>query len=185
MSVSKELDEVALRRARDREPAAFRQLVDLYEHRVFALLSRMLWQPRGRAVVEEVAQETFLRVYRARPGFSRDGSAKLSTWILTIASRLAIDELRRPVLVPLPAYGPANADTDSRTEERHAVTVALKAAVTALPPVHRAAFLLREVDGLGYREISQMLGIEVGTVRSRLSRARKALQVALREVHHG
>src|SRR4051794_12151874 len=89
-----ELDELALRRAMRGERDASRALVELYQARVFALVSRML-AGRGRATVEDIAQDTFLAVFRQLPGFEPAGSAKLSTWILTIAARRSIDELRR------------------------------------------------------------------------------------------
>src|SRR5215470_592892 len=92
---SRELDDVTLARAQRGEAAAWRALVEHYQRAVFALLSRML-APSGRAaLVEDLAQETFLRAFRALPAFDRGGRARLSTWILTIATRLGIDELRR------------------------------------------------------------------------------------------
>src|SRR4051812_49404701 len=91
----KELDELTLKRAQRGEPAACRRLVETYQRAVFAILSRML-SPRGRrARVEDLAQETFLRVFRALPQFSPGGPARLSSWILTIATRLALDELAK------------------------------------------------------------------------------------------
>src|SRR5262245_34315895 len=94
MPVLDELDELSLRRAQRGEDAACRALVERYQARVFALLSRMLGRER-RALVEDLAQETFLQVFRALAGYSPLGPARLSTWILTIATRRAIDELRR------------------------------------------------------------------------------------------
>src|SRR5262252_7490429 len=92
---SREIDDVTLARAQRGEAAAWRSLVEHYQRPVFALLSRML-APSGRAtLVEDLAQETFLRAFRALPAFDHAGRARLSTWILTIATRLGIDELRR------------------------------------------------------------------------------------------
>ncbi|MGE3547821.1 MAG: sigma factor, partial [Kofleriaceae bacterium] len=88
---SSELDAVTLRRAVTGDDAACRALVELYQTRVFALVSRML-PGRGRATVEDAAQETFLQVFRQLARFDPKGSARLSTWILTIAARRAIDE---------------------------------------------------------------------------------------------
>jgi RNA polymerase sigma-70 factor (ECF subfamily) len=152
---------------------------------VFALLSRTVGNQR--ALVEDLAQETFLRVLRALPGFDSSGPARLSTWILTIATRLALDHLRRkvpgmeeasrgggmPALLPRP-------DQDAR---RRALAVAMAQAVEALGPPFRAAFVLREFHGLSYEQIAVALEIDPGTVKSRLSRARAALQDALAELH--
>src|SRR5262245_38695329 len=90
-----ELDEVTLARAQKGDDPACRDLVRCYQGAVFALLSRMLGRSRGKAQIEDVAQETFLRVFRNLKSFSASGPAPLSSWILTIASHLAIDELRR------------------------------------------------------------------------------------------
>jgi RNA polymerase sigma-70 factor (ECF subfamily) len=90
-----ELDELTVARAQRGDDRARRELVLRYQRPVFALLSRMLHGRASHTSVEDLAQETFLKVFRALPGFDRQGSARLSTWILTIATNLAIDELRR------------------------------------------------------------------------------------------
>ena len=187
-----ELDEVTLARAQRGDAAATRALVERYQRPVFALLARMLL---GRAEVEDLAQETFMRVFTALPRFDRAGSAKLSTWILTIASRVALDQLARHApavrdvrdvrdpsdLAAIPARAADGADVGA---DRSALRRALEAAVAALPPAFRAAFLLREYHGLEYDEIARALDIELGTVRSRLARARAELRANLAEVHH-
>jgi RNA polymerase sigma-70 factor, ECF subfamily len=180
-----ELDEPALRRATRGEAEALRALVEMYQERVFALASRML-AGRGRAVVEDVAQDTFLAVFRKLAAFDPAGSAKLSTWILTIAARRAIDELRkqRPVLLPDIADRPGGTRADERTTRRETIA-AIEAALAELTPELRAAFLLREYHGLEYADIARALDIDLGTVKSRLSRARAALRERLAEVRHG
>lgn len=181
-----ELDELTLARAQRGDPRARRDLVIRYQRPVFALLSRMLHGRTNLAAVEDLAQETFLRVFRALPGFVRDGPARLSTWILTIASRLAIDELRRKQLDITPLDhaseppGPAAADADA---ERARLAATLQQAIDGLSPEFRAAFLLREYHELEYAEIADSLQIDLGTVKSRLSRARAALRRALEEVY--
>jgi RNA polymerase sigma-70 factor (ECF subfamily) len=184
---SRELDEVTLRRAQRGDEDACRALVRCYERPVFALLSRLLGA--GRApLVEDLAQETFLQVFRALDGFSPIGPARLSTWILTIASRRAIDELRRrpPPLVPLDdSSSLAAADRTDRPAQDRQLAAALERALTALGPDHRAAFLLREYHGMEYADIARALEIDIGTVKSRLARAREALRTLLAEVHHG
>src|SRR5262245_44531797 len=178
---SRELDDLTLLRAQRGEAAACRALVVKYQRAVFALLSRML-APSGRiAMVEDLAQETFLRAFRALPAFDRGGRARLSTWLLTIATRLCIDELRQmnPPLESLDRAADVAAPTrtDARAEAR-----ALARAVAQLSPEYRAAFLLRELHELEYDEIARALGIDLGTVKSRLARARAALREALAEV---
>ena len=84
-----ELDELSLRRAQQRHGPSFRVLVERYQPAVWSLLWRMLEREFGAARVEDLCQETFLRVYRALPDFRTDGPARLSTWVLTIATRLA------------------------------------------------------------------------------------------------
>jgi RNA polymerase sigma-70 factor (ECF subfamily) len=174
-----ELDDATLRRAMRGDDEAARALVELYQARVFALVSRLL-SGRGRATIEDIAQDTFLVVFRRLGQFDPGGSAKLSTWILTIAARRAIDELRkqRPVLV---ADVPERAVADDRAQRRE-VARAIEAALRELSPELRAAFLLREYHGLEYAEIAQALQIDLGTVKSRLSRARAGLRERLAEV---
>jgi RNA polymerase sigma-70 factor (ECF subfamily) len=174
-----ELDDATLRRATRGDEASARTLVELYQSRVFALVSRML-SGRGRATIEDISQDTFLVVFRRLGDFDPRGTAKLSTWILTIAARRSIDELRkqRPVLL---AEVPERGVSDDRMQRRD-VALAIEAALRELSPELRAAFLLREYHGLEYAEIAKSLGIDLGTVKSRLSRARAGLRERLAEV---
>ena len=182
-----ELDELSLARAQRGDRAAQAALVERYQRPVFAMLSRMVG--RERALVEDLAQETFLRALRALPRFSARGPARLSTWIVTIATRLALDHLRRktPRLEDAEVGGgmPAAFPWPDQDVQRRAMAVALTEAVEALGAPFRAAFLLREVHGLSYEEIARVLEIDPGTVKSRLARARAALQEALAEMHGG
>lgn len=182
-----ELDELSLARAQRGDRDAQAALVERYQRPVFAMLSRMVG--RERALVEDLAQETFLRALRALPRFSATGPARLSTWIVTIATRLALDHLRRktPHLEEAAAGGglPGVLPWPDQDAHRRAVAVALTEAVEALGAPFKAAFLLREVHGLSYEEIARALEIDAGTVKSRLARARAALQEALAEMHDG
>ena len=189
-----ELDAATLRDVVRGDRAAARVLVDLYQVRVFAMVSRML-AGRGRATIEDVAQDTFLAVFRRLPGFDPAGTARLSTWILTIAARRSIDELRRqrPTLLAsgaLESTGDGGAAWDRSTARpddrarRRELGAAIEAAIAELSPELRAAFLMREYHGLEYTEIADALGIDLGTVKSRLSRARAALRERLAEVRH-
>ncbi|MBM7116023.1 sigma-70 family RNA polymerase sigma factor [Archangium primigenium] len=187
-STPSELAPAVVERARRGDADAMRALVLHHQKPVHALLYRLL-VPSGRgALVEDCTQETFLRVYRALPDFQPQGAAKLSTWILTIATRLALNELRRPSLVvavdelaALPVSSPLHADS---LVERRALGQAIRDALGQLPPDQRAVLVLRELHGLEYAEIAGILDLELGTLKSRLARARAAMRTAL-EHHHG
>jgi RNA polymerase sigma-70 factor (ECF subfamily) len=177
-----EIDDRTRRLATAGDRDACRALVEMYQVRVFALASRML-AGRGRATVEDVAQDAFLQVFVRLAGWNPGGSARLSTWILTITARRAIDELRkqRPALLP-----DVERTSEVRSDEgaiRKELIAAIEGALRELSPELRAAFLLREYHGLDYAEIASALSIELGTVKSRLSRARAALRARLAEVH--
>ena len=176
-----ELDELTLRRAQRGEAAAWRALVDRYQRPVFALISRMLG-PGRRGQVEDLAQETFLQVVRSLERFSHDGPARLSTWILTIAARRAVDHLRRRELPTADAERLVGGEGGAAALHRAQVGAAIQRAVADLSPEYRAAFLLREYHGLDYGEIATALRIDLGTVKSRLSRAAARVRGSLGEV---
>jgi RNA polymerase sigma-70 factor (ECF subfamily) len=178
-----ELDDLTLARAQRGEAAACKALVERYQRPVFALVGRVLGPRARRELIEDLAQETFLKAFRALPAYQRGGAARLSTWLLTIATRLAIDELRRaaPPLVPLDeALGMAA--TGERADvslDRRRRALAVAHAVEQLSGDHRAVLVLREAHDFDYPEIAAALDLDVGTVKSRLSRARAALRTAL------
>src|SRR5512138_3637064 len=111
------LDELTLRRAQRGDERAWRDLIERYQHPVTALIWRLL-AGRARHRVEDLVQETFVRVLRALPGFYPGGPAALLTWMLTIAARLAINELRRPENAELEAEPPSLARADEDAERR-------------------------------------------------------------------
>jgi RNA polymerase sigma-70 factor (ECF subfamily) len=164
-------------RLRAGEPRAFEELVAAYQHRVFGVAFRMLG---NGAEAEEVAQEVFLRVHRGIASFR--GEAKLSTWLYAITSRICINRLasgerrRQPqgedVLERLAA---PNADP-SADVERGELEAALQRAIAELPEERRILVVLRDLEGLSYEEIAAALEMELGTVRSRLHRARMDLR---------
>jgi RNA polymerase sigma-70 factor, ECF subfamily len=180
-----DLDEVTLARAKVGDVRAQAVIVHRYQRPIYSLLWRMVGPERE--VVQDLTQETFLRVLRALTRFEYDGRARLVTWILTIATRLALDHIRssrpRADLASVPGGVPVTLPRPDQEADRHQLAGALVQAVDELGAPFRAAFLLREVHGLSYDEISVALRIDVGTVRSRLSRARAALQAALAEMH--
>ena len=172
-----QLDELTLRRAQKGDERAWRDLIGRYQQPVHALIWR-LFAGRARHRVEDLVQETFVRVLRALPEFEPAGPATLSTWMLTIATRLALNELRKPESAPLEAEL-AGDDRADATAERRQLGRAIAEGVAALPDAQRAVFVLREYHGLDYVEISRVLEIELDTVKSRLSRARSTLRERL------
>lgn len=173
-----EIDGTLLLRAKQHEDEACRLLFRRYHPQVHALLYRMLGPKHGVAVVEELSQETFLRVFRRLSDFDPERGTRLSSWILTIASRLAINTLRRRPHEPLEGDVPTpEGDAASQGE----LAEGIANAVLALPVEQRTAFILREYHELDYKEIATALDISVGTVKSRLSRARVFLRATLME----
>ena len=171
---SEPLDEVTLRRAQRGDQRAWRDLVERFQRPVHALIWRLL-AGRSRHRVEDLTQETFVRVLRALPRFDPAGPASLSTWILTIATRLTLNELRRPEPTGLDDE-PAAAERTDADAERRRLGAAIANGVATLPDAQRAVLVLREYHDLDYAEIADVLELDVGTVKSRLSRARAALR---------
>jgi RNA polymerase sigma-70 factor, ECF subfamily len=174
-----ELARDVLVRCKARDPMAFRAFVVRYERPVFALLSRMLGHG---AHVEDVAQETFLRAFRAFPSFDVDAPSKPSTWILTIATRLALDSKKRAKLttVPIEDADSAAAGATPETEaHRTQLRASLARATAELSEDQRAAFVLAEFHGLTMGEIASVLEVAENTVKTRLFRARVKLQQSL------
>ena len=162
-------------RAGDRR--AFEELVRLEQHRVYGLALRMLG---NAAEAQDVAQEAFLRAHRGLAEFR--GDARLSTWLYAIVSRLCLTRLgggeRRlarhgeETLARLPDSRPG----PDQTLERGELEEALHRAIAELPEERRIVVVLRDVEGLHYEEIAEILALPVGTVRSRLHRARLDLK---------
>lgn len=178
-----ELDSLTLERARRGDPKAIAALVRFYERPVFALVGRLMCGRRA-AAVEDVAQEVFVRVVRAIGRFEPSGSARLSTWILTIATRACLNQLRGAFREePMDALGEVAAEADvaspeAMTLDRERETLVVTA-MAALPEQMRAVLVLRAYHDLDYPEIAAALDLEIGTVKSRLARARLALREAL------
>jgi RNA polymerase sigma-70 factor (ECF subfamily) len=178
-----ELDRALLSRCQAGEPAALRAFVECYQRVVFALLSRIVG--RG-SEVEDLAQETFLRGIRALPGFHVDGAARLSTWLLTIATRLALDVCRKRSREQRSSLAaePVDASTPEHEAQRSQLRDAIASAIDALPSDQRAAFVLAEFHGFAIEDIATALQIPKSTVKTRLFRAREKLSRALAQ-HRG
>ncbi len=161
------------------DPRAFEELVIAYQHRVFGVALRML---RNRGEAEEIAQEVFLRVHRTVEDFR--GEAKLSTWLYAITSRLCLNRLasgeRRVSREGEESLERLRADADPAAHvERVELEAALQRAITELPEERRIMVVLRDFEGLSYEEIATALDLPLGTVRSRLHRARTDLKEKL------
>ncbi len=166
---------------RAQDAASFRAFVVLHQRAVFACLSRIVGAAAG-ASVDDLAQETFLRAYRAFPGFDPAGPARVSTWLLTIATRVALDARKRRVvpLVPIErgeaVASPGNPESD---HARRQLGDALARAAATLPDDQRAALVLSDFHGLSLEEVALAMSAPVGTIKSRLSRARERMRALL------
>jgi RNA polymerase sigma-70 factor (ECF subfamily) len=166
------------------EERAFQELVERYQTRLLNFIYRTIGD---REKAEDLVQEVFIRVYRHLHRFDR--SKKFSTWIYTIASNLAKNELRNRSRNPLVFFQTIKKnwqdeerplqfeDTGSRPDDlyrkRHLKSL-VESSVAQLPEHHRQVFILRELEGKSYEEIAEITGCNLGTVKSRLNRARSA-----------
>lgn len=178
-------DEDLMVRVAGDDERAFTELVRRFQGRVTNLISRVL---NDRECADDLAQEVFVRLFVHRRNY-RHGS-KLSTWLFTIAANLAKNEIRRRVRrrnwFSLDALQEVLHDsaiqladpTEGRetTLEREQLREAVGRAIATVPGKYRMALVLRDIEGLPYEEIAQVLGIPGGTVRSRINRARGMLK---------
>jgi RNA polymerase sigma factor (sigma-70 family) len=170
-------------RCRGGDRAALTQFVQHYERRVFALLSRALGAgPR----IDDLAQEVFIRAYQNIHKFDPAGTARLSTWLLTIAYRVVIDVRRRMKTQPAEITLETMANREQTSPEqayscRELNTVLTQAAAT-LPPEQRDVFILAEYHELELVEIGRITGTNPATVKTRLFRARARLRELLATV---
>lgn len=172
-----ELDDLTLRRAQQGERAALDALIDRYHPMVHALVWRMACA-RGESHVADLVQDALIRVLQSLPRFDRAGPARLSTWILTITTRVVLNDRRRGPRPDVTIEPAAYVDPATSASDRE-LGVAIAQAVLELPEAHRIAFVLREYHDLDYREIAEALEVDVGTIKSRLSRARATVRDTL------
>ena len=186
--VSQALDHDLVARVQRGDTAAFDLLVRKYQHRIAAVISRYI---RDWSEVQDVAQDTFIRAYRAIKNFR--GDAQFSTWLHTIAVNTAKNHLaannRRPPGEDIDVEdaeqfesGLRLRDTDTPERElmRQQLEQTVVAAVEALPQDLREAITLREVEGMSYEEIAERMDCPIGTVRSRIFRAREAIDARMK-----
>lgn len=190
-----EVSDLALvRRVQRGDKSAFDALVLKHQHKVIKLVMRYVRDP---ATAEDVAQEAFIKAYRALGQFR--GDSAFYTWLYRIAINTAKNTLlsrdRSPVAYQLDLQNPQESSAvqarlkDPDTPEGLLITEEIRATVNAaietLPEELRTAIVLRELEGLSYEEIAATMDCPVGTVRSRIFRAREAIDRRLKEVFEG
>ncbi len=181
-----EIDLALVRRVQKGDKRAFDLLVKKYQHRIINLVGRFIYDPMAR---EDVAQEAFIKAYRALKNFR--GDSAFYTWLYRIAVNTAKNHLvstgRRPpaqdVDVDDMVTGQTNLLKELNTPEASLMNdqliAAIREAIATLPESLKEAITLREFDGMSYEEIAQIMACPIGTVRSRIFRARDAIEVAM------
>ena len=185
----RDIDQQLVERVQRGDKRAFELLVTKYQRRIFRLLSRMIRDP---AEIEDVAQEAFVKAYRALTNFR--GESAFYTWLYRIAINTAKNHLvsqgrRVPTttgndIEDAEGFDDATllrevATPDSMLQSRQ-VAEAVNRAIEKLPEELRTAIVLRELEGLSYEEIAETMACPIGTVRSRIFRAREAIAAELR-----
>ena len=185
-------DRALVERAQQGDPRAFEMLVVKYQRRIERLISRMV---RDADLVHDIAQEAFIRAYRALPQFR--GESAFYTWLYRIAvntAKKALAEIKRdPVSTESARARPGEEDETYRTGHELSdgetpeallaskeIAATVNAAIDALSEDLRQAITLREIEGLSYEEIADVMNCPIGTVRSRIFRAREAIASKLR-----
>ncbi len=184
-------DAALVERVKQGDVKAFEMLVVKYQRRIERLIGRMV---RDVDLVPDIAQETFIRAYRAIPQFR--GDSAFYTWLYRIAvntAKKALMELKRDPLVTEAARASRDEDEEPRVESETSdgetpeailaskqIADAVNFAIEGLSEELRQAITLREIEGLSYEEIAELMNCPIGTVRSRIFRAREAIAARLR-----
>lgn len=179
MANKKTRDHRLMAKVADNDLAAFNELVNLYKNKLFTMLVRMIG---SQEEAEDLLQETFVRVWEHRRDF--DDRYCFSTWVYTIAMNLGKNELRKRKKVRFLSMfdrenNPIEVE-DPSAEHSGGLGVLIDRAVQKLPTRYREAFVLRDLQQLSYEEISEVLTVPVGTVKSRVNRARNLLKDELK-----
>jgi RNA polymerase sigma-70 factor (ECF subfamily) len=185
----RDVDAELVERVQRGDKKAFDLLVLKYQRKIMRLLARMIRDP---SEIEDVAQEAFIKAYRALPQFR--GEAAFYTWLYRIAINTARNWMASAGRRPSASYAIENEDgetfnetenlTDNSTPESMAasreIAETVNAAIEALPEELRTAIVLREMEGMSYEDIATSMNCPIGTVRSRIFRAREAIALRLR-----
>ena len=193
MTDQQQNDEQLIARVKKGDRHAFDLLVIKYQHRVLALVSRFI---PDFAEAQDVTQEAFIKAYRALPNFR--GESQFYTWVYRIAVNTAKNHLvsrnrRAPVRdidieeaeVFINDAGLKDINTPDRLLARDQLEKVVFDAIDALPEELRMAITLRELDGLSYEDIAQVMNCPIGTVRSRIFRAREAIEQKMKPLLAG
>ena len=188
-----QVDRLLVERVQKGDKSAFDLLIGKYQHRIVSLVSRYVSDP---AEAQDVAQEAFIKAYRALDKFR--GDSAFYTWLYRIAINTAKNWLvarkRRPPASDIDAVDAEQYDMDSRLKERDTpenellreeIEKTVYAAIAALPDDLRTAIMLREIDGMSYEDIATTMDCPIGTVRSRIFRAREAVDEQLKPLLDG
>ena len=181
-------DESALIKAAARgDEAAFGEIVTTYERLVFSTLKSKVMSAEDAM---DLSQEVFIKIWRALPNWR--GDCKLSTWIYKVCVNTSLDFLRRSPDVETISTSPDDEDdrpfevaddsiaaSPERQAEQNETTAAVRRAIASLPDDQRQVIMLRDIEGFSYDEISEMLSLGIGTVKSRINRARMRLKALL------
>ena len=187
----RDIDQQLVERVQRGDKGAFDLLVSKYQRKIFRLLSRLI---RDQAEVEDVAQEAFIKAYRALPNFR--GDSAFYTWLYRIAINTAKNHLvsqrrRAPTstvadIEEAETFDDGEHLRDLNTPDSMLLTKqvgeAVNRAIDQLPEDLRTAIVLREIEGLSYEEIAESMNCPIGTVRSRIFRAREAIAQELKPV---
>jgi RNA polymerase sigma-70 factor (ECF subfamily) len=191
--MSADADALLVQRIKNGDVRAFEMLVVKYQRRIERLIGRMV---RDVDLVQDIAQETFIRAYRALPQFR--GESAFYTWLYRIAvntAKKSLVDLKRDPVVTESAFASRDEDGEETSRAEHELTdgetpegllatkqigQAVNSAIDALSEDLRQAITLREIEGLSYEEIASLMGCPIGTVRSRIFRAREAIAERLR-----
>ena len=191
MTTEREIDQILVERVQRGDKKAFELLVSKYQRKLMRLVSRLVFD---QAEAEDVVQEAFIKAYRALPNFR--GEAAFYTWLYRIGINTA-----KNYLVTQGRRAPTSTDSDVEEAEGFSdadglrdintpesllaskqIAATVNAAMSALPEELRNAITLREIEGLSYDEIAEVMLCPIGTVRSRIFRAREAIAERLRPI---
>lgn len=174
----KETDFILMRAIQKGDMVAFNSLVDRYKDRLMNVIGRML---SSQEEAEDIVQETFVRVYQHRQSFNFQHC--LSTWIYTIGLNLARNELRKRKRFKFHEISEMQGNEREFAVEPKLpsrLPEVLSAAIDTLPQKYREAFMLRDIEEMPYEEVAKILDVPLGTVKSRVNRARLMLRDKLR-----